>query len=228
MGMNVLRGISEHRAAAKELLAREDGRVRVKLCGMFRECDIDAVNECLPDLCGFIHSFPRSHRNIDLETMSHLRSRVDGRVLTVMVVVDLPAELAASSANLSGTDVIQLHGHEDNSYVRDLASRFTGPIIQACRIRGAKDVDRALASRADMVLLDAGQGSGETFDWALVERFSERRPYILAGGLGPLNVADAIRALRPWGVDMSSGIETGGHKDKDLMAAAVAAVRSAL
>ena len=78
-----------------------------------------------------------------------------------------------------------------------------------------------------MVLLDAGRGSGETFDWRLIDGFSSRRPFILAGGLSPDNVAEAIRVLRPWGVDLSSGIETDLIKDPIKMAAAVAAVRSA-
>ena len=79
-------------------------------------------------------------------------------------------------------------------------------------------------SSADLVLLDAGQGSGKTFDWALLTGI--KRPYLLAGGLGPDNVAQAIAALSPWGVDMSSGVETDWLKDADKMAAAVAAVRN--
>ena len=213
---------------AWELFGTRDGTCRIKLCGMFRDEDADAVSAVRPDLCGFVYGFPKSHRNVDLATLARLRSRVDEQVVSTMVVVDLAATEVADAANHALVDVVQLHGHEDDAYIAKLRSRFSGPIIQAFCIRSEKDVERALASDADMVLLDAGQGSGKVFDWSLIERFSTRRPYILAGGLTPENVGEAVHALRPWGVDMSSGVETDRRKDRRLMAAAVAAVRSAI
>ena len=222
-----LAGRPDRRERAFELLSREDGRVRIKLCGMHRAEDVAAASAVSPDLCGFVCLFPKSHRDVRPEELPALVSRVAGHVLTTMVIVDQPPELAAGVANVAGIDVIQLHGHEDAAYVQALRASFDGPVIQAFRIREAADVDEALASPADMVLLDAGQGSGETFDWSLVEGFRARRPYLLAGGLTPENVVEAISALGPWGVDMSSGIETSGRKDPQKMAAAVAAVRSA-
>ena len=226
MGDQTLAGCAERREHAHELLSREDGRVRVKLCGMSRAEDVAATNAVSPDLCGFVCLFPRSHRNVRAEELPALASQVADHVLTTMVIVDQPPELAVRIADVAGIDVIQLHGHEDATYVRALRAAFDGPIVQAFRIRAATDVERALASPADMVLLDAGQGSGVTFDWSLVEGLGTRRPYILAGGLTPENVREAISELRPWGVDMSSGIETDGRKDPKKMAAAVAAVRS--
>ena len=219
--------VEERRAASLGWLAQEGGPCRVKLCGMYRDEDIAALNACQPDLCGFIFAFPKSHRNVGRETIERLLPRVDERIYRVMVLVDQRWQVAAYYTALEGVDMLQLHGHEDNDYIAHLRTKFRGGIIQAFRMRGQADVERALASTADMVLLDAGQGSGETFDWSLVEGFGARRPFILAGGLAPGNVAEAIAATHPWGVDMSSGIETNRKKDPDKMAAAVAAVRSA-
>lgn len=217
--------IEERRAAALGMLAQAGGSCRIKLCGMYRDEDIKALNVVQPDLCGFIFNFPKSHRNVGREELECLVAQVDERIFKTLVVVNQPlVQLSRCVARLP-LDIVQLHGHEDNDYVRELRSCFSGGIIQAFRIHEAADVERALASAADMVLLDAGQGSGQSFDWSLVEGFGMRRPFILAGGLTPDNVAGAIRSLRPWGVDMSSGIETDGRKDPAKMAAAVAAVR---
>jgi len=209
---------------AREFLLHEGGPCRIKLCGMSRERDIAAVNACLPDMVGFVCDFPTSRRSVPSGEMGRLAGQVSERVYTVGVSVDLPFGRVAYNANRH-VDIVQLHGHEDATYISGLRTRMAGGIIQAFRIRSRTDVERALASPADMVLLDAGQGSGTTFDWSLVEGFGDRRPFILAGGLTPSNVAEAIAALHPWGVDMSSGVETDGSKDPNKMAAAVAAVR---
>ena len=122
---------------------------------------------------------------------------------------------------------MQLHGHEDDDYIDQLrhAMAYPGwtgiPIIKACTVRTREDVERACRSKADLVLLDNGQGSGKTFDWSLLDGVS--RPYFLAGGLGPDNLAEAVTRLHPYAVDMSSGVETEGFKDPAKMAAAVAA-----
>lgn len=214
------------REAARTWLLREDGPCRVKLCGMYREEDVLAANACLPEMVGFVTSFPKSHRSVDPPALKHLASLVDERIYRVGVSVDLPFSRVAHNAN-HHVDIVQLHGHEDEGYINGVRMRTYAGIIQAFRIQDRADVERALSSSADMVLLDAGRGSGETFDWRLIDGFSSRRPFILAGGLSPDNVAEAIRVLRPWGVDLSSGIETDLIKDPIKMAAAVAAVRSA-
>lgn len=218
--------VEVRREAARAWLSSEGRPCRVKLCGMFCEEDIDAVNDCQPEMVGFVTSFPKSHRNVEPPTLKRLASLVDERIYRVGVSVDLPFSRVAHNAN-HHVDIVQLHGHEDNLYISGVRSRTHAGIIQAFKIRSADDVERALASTADMVLLDAGQGSGRRFDWELVDGFAERRPFILAGGLTPDNVAEAIRCLHPWGVDLSSGIETDQKKDPRKMAAAVAAVRSA-
>ena len=214
------------RSAALAWLTREGDTCHVKLCGMFREQDIDAVNSCLPDMAGFVTSFPKSHRSVTPPQLTQLAQLVDERIYCVAVSVDLPFSRVAHNAR-HHVDLVQLHGSEDDLYLQGIRSRVRVGIIQAFRIRERPDVERALASSADMVLLDAGQGTGTRFDWSLIDGFGARRPFILAGGLTPDNVAEAVRTLHPWGVDMSSGIETDGFKDPKKMAAAVAAVRSA-
>ena len=219
-------------------------RTRVKLCGMFRDVDIDAVVSAVPDYCGFIVDFPKSHRSIGPERLAELVGLLRERsaaaapfIAAVGVFVDKPAADVARIALECGLDAVQLHGHEDADYVRELQSFFAAPaggdpacvptspvrVIQAFRIASAADVERACESPADTILLDSGQGSGETFDWSLAA--TATRPFILAGGLGPDNVAEAVSQVAPWGVDMSSGVETGKLKDPVKMRAAVRAVR---
>lgn len=195
----------------------------VKLCGLYRPQDIAAVNEAQPDMCGFIVDVPRSHRSIGLARLRELSALVDPRITRVGVFVDADMETIISLAAEGTIDAAQLHGSEDAAYVRELRAATRIGIIQAFLVRSGKDVARAQESPADMVLLDAGQGAGATFDWPLASGIA--RPFILAGGLEPENVAEAIRTVRPWGVDMSSSLEKDRVKDPGKMRAAVAAVR---
>ena len=247
----------ERRRSARAWLTApaEAGATRVKLCGMSREEDLDAVMEARPDLCGFIVDFPKSHRNVSPARVAELTARMDAAeaaaaeaaadvataatadeptpaptaptrtpVWRVGVFVDEPVAELVRIMRASGLDLAQLHGHEDAAYVEEL--RALAPelgLIQAFKVRTPADVERACASPADLVLLDNGQGTGEAFDWSLCARAT--RPFMLAGGLAPGNVAEAIQQVRPWGVDMSSGIETGRVKDPAKIQAAVAAVR---
>ena len=120
--------------------------------------------------------------------------------------VKLPAELAESGV----IRAIQLHGQEDEEYIRRLRRLIGGdiPVIQAFSVQTAEDLQRAAESSADYVLLDQGSGgTGKTFDWSLAEGFT--RPFLLAGGLGTGNLAEAIERLSPWAVDLSSSLEIG-------------------
>lgn len=225
----------DRRARARAWLASPEAAraCRVKLCGMFREADVDAVRRVAPDMCGFIVDFPRSHRNVDPARLAALTSALEGceagvgadrhPLWRVGVFVDMPASRLAAIVETCGIDVVQLHGSEDAAYMEELRRLVDVGIIQAFAVKGPNDVARAQGSPADLVLLDAGQGSGRTFDWSLVADVG--RPFLLAGGLGPDNVARAAADVRPWGVDMSSGIESDALKDPGKMAAAVAAVR---
>ena len=205
---------------------------RVKLCGMFRDEDVQAVAEARPDLCGFIVDFPKSHRSVTPARLESLCSCLlscepaSAPIWRVGVFVDEPMEQLVRIVDAGCIDLVQLHGSEDAAYIDELRDRTGVGIIQAFRIRSAADAAAAEASAADLVLLDNGQGTGEGFDWSLVA--SVGRPFMLAGGLGPENVAQAIEEVRPWGVDMSSGIETEKRKDPAKMAAAVASVRKAV
>jgi len=123
-------------------------------------------------------------------------------------------------------DMIQLHGSETGIDIHRLKEETGKPVIKAFRIDTAEDVRRAVESPADYILLDHGAGgTGESFDWSYLTDID--RPYFLAGGLGPENVREAIRRVRPWGVDVSSGVETGKVKDPEKMMKFVKEVRSA-
>ena len=184
-------------ALAMELLHTTGGPCRVKLCGMFREQDVVAVNAAKPDFCGFIVDVPKSHRSLPSRDAARLALDVEPDIFTVGVSVDAPE---ASIGGNERFDVLQLHGHEDNDYILRLRLRTRVPIIQAVQVRSKGDVERANRSVADMVLLDSGQGTGSSFDWSLLKDMN--RPFILAGGLTPENVAQTIGELHPWGVDM--------------------------
>ncbi|MGN0056382.1 MAG: phosphoribosylanthranilate isomerase [Atopobiaceae bacterium] len=197
----------------------------IKECGMFRPADVRAANEVRPDMLGFVVDCPRSRRNVDPALLEELAPAVDERVVRVGVFVREPLRRVADLVGRGLLDLVQLHGGEDGAYLDELRGLLGGavPVMQAFCVRGSDDVELARRSAADVVLLDAGQGSGRGFDWSLASDVG--RPFALAGGLGPDNVARAVRQVHPWAVDMSSGLETNGLKDKEKMRAAVAAVR---
>ena len=124
-------------------------------------------------------------------------------------------------------DVAQLHGGESEAYIRTLRQHTHKPILQAFRVDTPADLEKAQASSADYILLDSGDGgTGERFDWSLLAGVT--RPYFLAGGLDPENVGGAVEKLKPYAVDVSSGIETDGKKDPEKMKNFVRAVRGAV
>ncbi|MBR5116394.1 MAG: phosphoribosylanthranilate isomerase [Lachnospiraceae bacterium] len=197
---------------------------RIKLCGMTREQDIEAANRIRPDLIGFVFA-PKSRRYVSPERAAALRRMLDPSIRAVGVFVDESIEAVAKLLSDGVIDLAQLHGHEDDSYVERLRQLTDAPIIQAFQIKGKDDPDTAHASKADHILLDAGAGDGMVLNWSWLKGFD--RPYYLAGGLNPDNVEQAIRTLHPYGVDVSSGIETDGVKDAKKMRVFVEQVRSA-
>jgi phosphoribosylanthranilate isomerase len=206
---------------------------KVKLCGLKREQDVDAAIAAGPDAVGFIIDVPGSHRSVSperaAELVERLRSKADEthrkKPCAVGVFVNQPAQTVADVVREAVLDVVQLHGGEDAQYIAGLRALVDVPMMQAFTVRSEGDVAHAVESPADMILLDAGSGDGRTFDWSLAQ--GVRRPFILAGGLAADNVARAIAATHPFGVDLSSGIETNGLKDPGKMASVVAAVRKA-
>lgn len=182
---------------------------RVKICGLTTPKDIAAVNAARPEYVGFVF-WRQSKRYVSRECAFALKSRLSPAIAAVGVFVDETVETVAQLLNDNIIDIAQLHGHEDERYIAALRARTDKPIWQAFIVRGENDVMRANASSADLILLDAGYGCGETFDYALLKRCT--RPYILAGGLTPKTVSSALR-LAPYAVDVSSGVETDGVKD---------------
>ena len=194
---------------------------KIKICGLSRECDIDCVNEAMPDYAGFVMCFPKSRRNITPGRASQLRGLLSPDIKAVGVFVDRSIDTVARAANTAALDIIQLHGSEDDGYIAAVRELTGLPVWKAFKIRGAADIEAARKSTADMVLLDNGYGTGEAFDWTAAADI--RRRFILAGGLTPENIHDAIQLLRPEVVDISSGVETGGFKDREKIKAAVKA-----
>ena len=195
---------------------------RIKMCGLRRMEDIEAVNEVRPEYIGFVF-FPGSRRYITAADAGKLREKLNPEIRAVGVFVDEDPETVAALLEDGIIDMTQLHGHEDERCLENLR-RLTGkPLIRAFRVRSPEDVRLAQSSSADGILLDAGAGDGRTFDWSFLQGI--RRPYFLAGGLDPENVSRAVRGLKPFAVDVSSGIETGGYKDINKMRAFVRAVR---
>ncbi len=186
----------------------------LKFCGMMREEDIRAANELLPDYVGVIF-YEKSRRYVSPETAHRLRSLLKPEISAVGVFVDAPIEIVLKYAESVPLQMIQLHGAEDEDYLKVLKEKTALPILRAFRIWGSEDLLGAESCSADLILLDAGAGDGKTFDWNLLRDF--RRPYLLAGGLNPENAPDAIRLLHPFGLDVSSGIETDGRKDPEKM-----------
>lgn len=196
---------------------------KIKICGLFRERDIDYVNQYLPDYAGFVLNFPKSRRSLSPEKAGKLVRLLNPGILAVGVVVDQPLETAAELLNQGVADILQLHGSEDEAYIRALREKTGREIWKAFCVRSPADLERAKNNPADMLVLDNGQGTGEAFDWSLLSGFD--RPYFLAGGLNPQNVVRAVKQLSPYGIDLSSGIETDGVKDKGKLSSVIASVR---
>ena len=197
---------------------------RIKLCGLTRPCDIETANALLPEYIGFVFA-EKSRRRVTDQEAKALRAGLDPAVQAVGVFVREQPERVAALLDEGVIDLAQLHGGEDESYLASLRELTDRPLIQAFRVETEEDLRRAEASTADYILLDHGAGgTGEAFDWSLLRGFE--RPYFLAGGLGPENAAEAVKALHPFAVDVSSGIETDGVKDRRKMREFVEAVRT--
>lgn len=193
---------------------------KVKICGLFRECDIDYVNEAMPDYIGFV--FAKSPRQVSAETAKLLRNRLHPGIVPVGVFVNAEQEEILRLCEEQVIGMIQLHGQEDDLYIKALKSRTGVPVIKAVRMDAA-NTQRTLPSEADFLLLDSGKGgTGKAFDWGQIPAISQ--PYFLAGGINETNIRAAVR-MHPYCVDISSGTETGGVKDKNKILRLVREVR---
>ena len=195
---------------------------KIKFCGLTRPCDIEAANEIKPDYIGFVFA-PKSKRRVSYKQAVDLKNLLSKEIKAVGVFLDEDIDQVISLLNLGIIDAAQLHGSESAEYIKRLQKETGKPVIKAFQIRGEADVSAAENTIADYIILDAGTGEGKTFDWELIKGF--KKPYFLAGGLNPGNVNDAMRQLHPYALDVSTGIETDGLKDKKKMAEFAAAVR---
>ncbi len=196
---------------------------KIKMCGLRRAEDIEFANMVKPDYIGYVFA-EKSKRYITPEKAAELTKLLDGDIVPVGVFVDETMENVIAAVKMGAVKMVQLHGSESEDFVSELKSRGI-PVIKAFQVGSAEDIAAAERSCADMVLLDSGKGSGQTFDWSLIG--SIKRPYLLAGGITAENAAAAIGKLRPYGVDASSCLETDGFKDIAKMKAFAQAVRAA-
>lgn len=195
---------------------------KIKLCGLRRPCDIEYANELMPDFIGFVFA-KKSKRYITPQDAASYRRQLKEGIVPVGVFVNEDIENISDLLEKGVIEAVQLHGNEDEDYINALRKQTDCAIIKAFQIKDTKDIAAANASSAEYVLLDSGGGSGETFDWSLIQEM--KRPYFLAGGLTPDNVGAAIKKLHPFAADASSSLETEGFKDKEKMRAFVEAVR---
>ena len=186
--------------------------MKIKLCGIRTVNDVQLINEAQPDFCGFIVEFPKSFRSVSESELRNLAAQVSPEINKVGVFVNAPQDLVIRLLQENVIDLAQLHGQEDNVYIEEIKSKTGKQVIKAFSIKTKEDVQKALESPADYILLDqGGGGTGQTFDWSLIPPIN--RPWFLAGGLNTDNLHTAIEDLHPWGIDLSSSLETNKKKD---------------
>lgn len=216
---------------------------KVKMCGISKVETIPAVVEAKPDYMGLV--FAPSKRQVTVDQAKTLVEELhkqytkrynngaeqsnNDEIKTVGVFVNETLDNLVSIATEANLDVVQLHGDEDEAFIQSLKERTNVEVWKAVQIRSAADAEAWIDSRADMLLFDAYHkdergGMGEVFDWSCLDEFE--RPFMLAGGIDSTNVARAIRTVRPYGIDISSGIETDGVKDDEKIKAFTNIVRT--
>lgn len=209
---------------------------KVKMCGISKVETIPAVVEAKPDYMGLV--FAPSKRQVTVEQAKILIEELHKQcinhydikvVKTVGVFVNETLDNLVRIADTANLDAVQLHGDEDEAFIQSLKERTNVEVWKAIQIRTAADTEKWIDSSAEMLLFDAYHkdergGTGEVFDWSSLDAFE--RPFMLAGGIDSTNVARAIRTVRPYGIDISSGIETNGMKDDKKITAFTKIVKS--
>ncbi|WP_026393282.1 phosphoribosylanthranilate isomerase [Acetobacterium malicum] len=196
---------------------------KIKICGLTRLADIAAVNAARPDYIGFV--FAKSKRQVDMETARALKQVLDPGIKAVGVFVNHPVAEISALAAAGIIDLIQLHGDEDEATVQLLQAQTGLPVIRALRISSPADIKETAADYRLFDTYDPSQygGSGAAFNWDLLQGVSG--DFFLAGGLNHSNIAAAIHQVRPYCVDLSSGVETDGVKDRDKIIEIVEMIR---
>ena len=183
---------------------------KIKICGLSRHCDIEAVNAQNPDYIGFV--FAKSRRQVTPEQAAALRKNLNPNIIPVGVFINEPPENILSLIQKGTIQMVQLHGTEDEEYIKKLKSVTDAPIIKAIPVQNPGGVQKWENTAADYLLLDNKTGgSGQNFNWDLIGKTT--KPFFLAGGLNIDNIEKAIAAAAPYAVDISSGVETDGLKD---------------
>ena len=216
---------------------------KVKMCGISKVETIPAVVEAKPDYMGLV--FAPSKRQVTVDQAKILVEELhrgyakkygsdtehdkNDTIQTVGVFVNETVDNLVTIANEANLDAVQLHGDEDETFIQSLKERTNVEVWKAVQIRSAADAEAWIDSSADILLFDAYHkdergGTGEVFDWSSLDAFE--RPFMLAGGIDSTNVARAIRTVRPYGIDISSGIETNGVKDDKKITAFTKIVKS--
>ena len=202
---------------------------KIKMCGISKVETIPAIVDAKPDYMGLV--FALSKRQVTVEQAKTLVDELHKHyeIKTVGVFVNETIEKLLKIAEEVKLDVIQLHGDEDEAFIQSLKECTNVEVWKAVQVRSAADAEKWIDSSADMLLFDAYHkdergGTGEVFDWSSLDAFE--RPFMLAGGIDSANVARAIRTVRPYGIDISSGIETKGVKDDEKIKAFTNIVRT--
>lgn len=190
--------------------------MKIKICGLKTIEDIHMINRQKPDFVGFV--FAGKKRKITPEQAAEMKKNLLPQIESVGVFVNEEQDRIAELVKNGVLDYIQLHGDEDETYIRQLKERTGKPIIKAVRVRSREDILRAWELPCEYLLLDTFKadeygGSGETFRWDLIPELE--KPYFLAGGLNSENISEALKWCRPWAVDVSSSVETDGRKDEE-------------
>ena len=197
---------------------------KVKICGLTREEDVCFVNEALPDYVGFV--FAESKRQIDFDLAKRLKDRLSRNIKAVGVFVNADIDLVKKLCAENIIDMIQLHGDEEEKYIEQIRKITDKPIIKAMRVCRKEDI---ADTAANFTLFDTYHkeqygGTGESFNWQFVKDYE--KPCFLAGGLDIGNIKEAIETVKPYCVDISSGVETDGVKDKEKIINIINLVRS--
>jgi phosphoribosylanthranilate isomerase len=216
--------------------------VKIKICGLSRDEDIDYVNEGRPDYAGFV--FAQSKRQVTPGTAERLRSRLAEGIAPVGVFVNAQIDEVAALFNCGVISIAQLHGGEDDDYIAKLKEKNSGlPVIKVCKFLTIKRKKNSMEKEedkrdfaysaysgiinnknSDYILIDSGAGSGKTFNWDLLKKLKIQKPWFLAGGVNIDNIGKAI-ALNPFAVDVSSGAETDGIKNREKILQLIAIAR---
>ena len=200
---------------------------KIKICGLKRLQDIEYVNEFLPDFIGFV--FAGTKRKITDEKAKELKAALNPKIKAVGVFVNDTLEHISFLANNNIIDIIQLHGDENKEYIENLRKITNKKIIKAVRVKDSKSVTYAEVLNVDYLLLDtfstSGEygGTGKTFNRELIPK--DISDYFLAGGLNQDNLEEIIKEVKPYAVDLSSGVETDGFKEREKIKKVIEIVR---